>query len=362
MALLSDVDIRTLLGKEIIIEPFSEECLTPVGYDLSVGEFVYSLEHGLLELSDGFYELPPKSTIQILTKESLWVSKRIAGTFHSKVSMVSKGLAHIATTLDPEWYGPLLITTRNNTDNPIQLATATTFVTLLFYELLNPTEVYHWRSYRKTLQENLENAKERQLNKTTKDYINKITRALDNAEASGKFASLVDEAHQVMQEKVLGAQIRSIASHYRPIAVNIKRTHQDASLPEYAYMGDSGADIFSVEDCILQPMERRAIATGLTAEIPIGFELQVRPRSGLALKTGVTVLNTPGTIDSGYRGEIKAILINLGSEPYQVTKGQRIAQLVLAPVYPAVFEEVEYLTPSERDTGGFGSTGGSQPL
>jgi dUTP pyrophosphatase len=361
MALLSDVDIRTLLGKEIIIEPFSEECLTPVGYDFSVGEFVYSLEHGLLEPLDGFYELPPKSTIQILTKESLWVSKRIAGTFHSKVSLASKGLAHIATTLDPEWYGPLLITTRNNTDKPIQMAVADTFVTLLFYELLSPTEFYHWRSYRKILQDNLENARERQLSKTTKDYIDKITRVLDNAEASGKFARLVDEAHQGMQEKVLTVQNRDIAPHYRPVAVKIKRIHQDASLPEYAYRGDSGADILSVEDCILQPLERRAIATGLTAEIPVGFELQVRPRSGLALKNGITVLNTPGTIDSGYRGEIKVILINLGPEAYQVAKGQKIAQLVLAPVYPAIFEDVDQLAPSERDTGGFGSTGASRP-
>ncbi|MFB0515598.1 MAG: deoxycytidine triphosphate deaminase, partial [Candidatus Neomarinimicrobiota bacterium] len=122
MSLLTDVDIQKALGKDIVIEPFSKDSLTPVGYDFTVGNYVLSLEQGLLNPNhQGFYELPPKSTVQILTKESLWVSGRIGGTFHSKVSLVSKGLSHISTTLDPGWYGPLLITIRNNIDKPIRI-------------------------------------------------------------------------------------------------------------------------------------------------------------------------------------------------------------------------------------------------
>ncbi len=104
-------------------------------------------------------------------------------------------------------------------------------------------------------------------------------------------------------------------------------------------------------------MERHAVSTSLSAEIPKGFELQVRPKSGLALKSGLTVLNTPGTIDFGYRGEIKVILINLSSEPYQIEKGQKIAQLVVAPVANAEFKQVIELSDTARGEGGFGSTG-----
>lgn len=139
--------------------------------------------------------------------------------------------------------------------------------------------------------------------------------------------------------------------------VKIKKLHPDAIVPQYAHEGDSGADLFSTIDYTLQPMERKAIPTGLSAEIPKGFELQVRPKSGLALKNGITVLNTPGTIDYGYRGEIHAILINLGSEPYPIKAGQKIAQLVAAPVAYAKFEVVEELSETSRGEGGFGSTG-----
>ena len=139
--------------------------------------------------------------------------------------------------------------------------------------------------------------------------------------------------------------------------VKIKKLHPDAVVPQYAHEGDSGADLFSTIDSTLQPMERKAIPTGLSAEIPKGFELQVRPKSGLALKNGITVLNTPGTIDFGYRGQIHAILINLGSEPYVIKAGQKIAQLVAAPVAYAKFEVVEELSETSRGEGGFGSTG-----
>lgn len=141
------------------------------------------------------------------------------------------------------------------------------------------------------------------------------------------------------------------------VVVKIKRLTPDAKLPRYEHPGDSGADLVSIIDCTLQPMQRYAVPTGISAEISIGFELQVRPRSGLALKHGITVLNTPGTIDAGYRGEIKVILINLGSEPFHITQGQKIAQLVVAPVVLGCFEEVEELSSSLRGSGGFGSTG-----
>ena len=139
--------------------------------------------------------------------------------------------------------------------------------------------------------------------------------------------------------------------------IRLKRIHNDAHIPRYEHPGDSGADLFSVVDCVLQPFERKAIPTGLCAEVPPGFELQIRPKSGLALSNGVTVLNTPGTVDSGYRGEIKVILINLDTEPYSIRKGQKIAQLVVTPIIYADFEEVEELSETKRGSGGFGSTG-----
>lgn len=140
------------------------------------------------------------------------------------------------------------------------------------------------------------------------------------------------------------------------VIVKIKRLVPEAKLPRYEYLGDSGADLAAVTDYTLQPMQWFAIPTGISAEVPAGFELQVRPRSGLALRHGLTVLNTPGTVDAGYRGEIKVILLNLGSEPFHVSKGQKIAQLVVAPVVRGQFEEVDNLTESQRGSGGFGST------
>ena len=132
-----------------------------------------------------------------------------------------------------------------------------------------------------------------------------------------------------------------------------------ASLPEYQTAGAAGADIkaFLGEDIVLKKGERKIIPTGLRFAIPEGFEVQVRPRSGLAAKNGVTVLNTPGTIDSDYRGELKVILINLGSEDFVIHNGDRIAQIVVAPVTQGVFRPVSVLDETERGSGGFGSTG-----
>ncbi len=141
------------------------------------------------------------------------------------------------------------------------------------------------------------------------------------------------------------------------VIVKVKRLIPEAQLPRYEHPGDSGADLVAVTDYTLQPMQWFAVPTGLSAEVPMGFELQIRPRSGLALKHGVTVLNTPGTVDAGYRGEIKVILLNLGSVAFQINKGQKIAQLVVAPVAWGKFEEVDELSSSQRGNGGFGSTG-----
>ena len=135
-------------------------------------------------------------------------------------------------------------------------------------------------------------------------------------------------------------------------------THGEGlALPQYATEAAAGLDITAAEELVLAVGERHAVATGFAIEIPHGYEVQVRPRSGLAIKHGITCLNTPGTIDSDYRGEVKVILINLGSEPFPVRRGDRIAQLVPAPVLRAHFTEVHALEETARGTGGFGSTG-----
>ncbi|WP_445192497.1 dUTP diphosphatase [Sphingomonas sp. Tas61C01] len=128
-------------------------------------------------------------------------------------------------------------------------------------------------------------------------------------------------------------------------------------LPAYATAGAAGMDVVAAEDVTLAPGARHAVATGFAIAIPPGYEVQVRPRSGLALKHGITCLNTPGTIDSDYRGEVKVILANLGGEPFAVVRGERIAQLVPAPVQRAMLDEVDSLDDTARGSGGFGSTG-----
>jgi dUTP pyrophosphatase len=148
------------------------------------------------------------------------------------------------------------------------------------------------------------------------------------------------------------------------VPVEVKRLAHGGGLPlpAYATEGAAGMDVVSAEDVTIAPGERHAVATGLALAIPQGYEIQVRPRSGLALKHGITVPNTPGTIDSDYRGELKVILINLGTEPFVIQRGDRVAQLVLAPVVQAAWEEVAELDATERGEGGFGSTGGHAKL
>ena len=139
--------------------------------------------------------------------------------------------------------------------------------------------------------------------------------------------------------------------------IKIKRLSDDAVIPEYAHHDDAGADVYSTETCVLRPLERRLFSTGICLEIPEDFEVQIRPKSGLALNYGLTVLNSPGTIDAGYRGEIKILMINLGDTVVSITKGQKIAQLVASKVIRLEFVDHDLLSDSVRSEGGFGSTG-----
>lgn len=143
------------------------------------------------------------------------------------------------------------------------------------------------------------------------------------------------------------------------IRIAIKRLPhgEGLPLPAYATEGAAGMDIVAAEALVLQPGQRHPVATGFALAIPDGYEVQVRPRSGLALKHGITCLNTPGTIDSDYRGEVRIILANLGDEAFRVVRGERIAQLVPAPVLRATLTEVATLDDTVRGDGGFGSTG-----
>lgn len=144
-----------------------------------------------------------------------------------------------------------------------------------------------------------------------------------------------------------------------PIRIAVRRlAHGEGlPLPAYATAGAAGMDVVAAEDLLLAPGARHAVATGFAMAIPEGFEVQVRPRSGLALKHGITCLNTPGTIDSDYRGEVKVILANLGDAPFPIVRGDRIAQLVPAPVQRAELDEAASLDETVRGSGGFGSTG-----
>lgn len=139
--------------------------------------------------------------------------------------------------------------------------------------------------------------------------------------------------------------------------LRIKLLNKDAKLPMQANPGDAGLDLYASEDKLIQPGEAELISTGIILELPEGTEAQVRPRSGLALRHSVTVLNSPGTIDEGYRGEIKVILINHGKEVFKIEKQMRIAQMVIAPVARVNITQVDEITDTKRGIGGFGSSG-----
>ena len=139
--------------------------------------------------------------------------------------------------------------------------------------------------------------------------------------------------------------------------LKIKKLSPTAQLPSYAHPGDAGLDLFALEAQAIAPGEAQLIRTGIALELPPGMEAQVRPRSGLALQHSITVLNSPGTVDAGYRGEVGVVLINHGHETFQVTTGMKIAQMVINAVIQAQVVEVESLSDSARGAGGYGSTG-----
>lgn len=141
------------------------------------------------------------------------------------------------------------------------------------------------------------------------------------------------------------------------VKVKIKRVSKDAVIPKYAHEDDAGVDLHSTEDYRIEPGKRVCAKTGLKVEFEEGYEMQIRPKSGLALKEGITLLNTPGTIDAGYRGEISVIIINHGLNTYDIKKGQKIAQAVFNKIEKADFIEVKELNETKRGEGGFGSTG-----
>lgn len=139
--------------------------------------------------------------------------------------------------------------------------------------------------------------------------------------------------------------------------LKVKKLNEDAIIPRFAHKGDAGMDLYAIEEVIIPKNETRLIKTGISIELPKMTEAQVRPRSGLALKHSITVLNSPGTIDEGYRGEIGVILINHGKEDFIVNKHMKIAQMVIKPIYEVNIEEVKSLSDTDRGNGGFGSTG-----
>lgn len=141
------------------------------------------------------------------------------------------------------------------------------------------------------------------------------------------------------------------------LEMKIKKLSEEAKIPRYAKPGDAGLDVCSIEDFVINPGERYMAKTGLAFEIAEGYELQVRPKSGLASKYGISIVNTPGTLDSGYRGELMVIMINHGKDPYHASKGDKIAQIVVNKYEHVNFKEVDELSQTDRGEGGFGSTG-----
>jgi len=141
------------------------------------------------------------------------------------------------------------------------------------------------------------------------------------------------------------------------LKVLLKRLKEDAKIPCYAHEGDAGLDLFSAEEVTIEPGERKLIGTGFNIAVEKGYEAQVRPKSGLAINYGIGVLNSPGTIDASYRGEIKVIVINHSKEPFTIGKGTKIAQMVLTKIEKAEIVEVKELDETSRNKGGFGSTG-----
>ncbi len=194
--MFSDQDIKNNLGKNIVIHPFREEDLTPVGYNLRPSDFVFSvIKKELIKANDGIYEIPPNDTVLILTEETVWVSGRVAGTFHSKVGLVSKGFGHISTTLDPNWKGPLLIALNNPTSTSLQLPADKSFVTLIFYEVKTPASKMHdndpgRNDILKTISVKMLGE---EVDKNKRDFLAKAVTVIDNDVAYQEFKTRYDD-------------------------------------------------------------------------------------------------------------------------------------------------------------------------
>ncbi|SEO78550.1 hypothetical protein [Propionispora vibrioides] len=175
--MFSDRDIRKALNKDIVIFPFREDDLTPVGYNFNPTDFVFSLtSQDLVPAIDGFYNIKPHDTVLILTEEAVWVSKKIAGTFHSKVGVVSQGFGHISTTLDPNWHGPLLISLNNPTDLILKLPVNKSFVTLILYKVNTPADKDHDnQASRVDILRNIsEDVLDKELTDSNKNFLRKV--------------------------------------------------------------------------------------------------------------------------------------------------------------------------------------------
>lgn len=171
--MLSDVNINQAIDKDLIIDPFDPELVNPIGYDLTIGDLVFSRDSGLLDERDGYYIVPPRSTVHILTRESIWLSGKIAGTLHPRVSNANLGLSHIATTVDPGWIGPLLVTISNLTDDQINLDSKRAFCTMLLHKLDTETKTVkrHFSFIQRTL---VSQIKERE-----DEYVKKVEQIIE---------------------------------------------------------------------------------------------------------------------------------------------------------------------------------------
>jgi deoxycytidine triphosphate deaminase len=222
MGILTDTDIKKLLGKEIVIEPFDDKHLTPVGYDLTVGQFVYSFKRGLLSPDEDFtYEIEPHEHVLVLSKEFVWISPKIGGTFHSKVSLVSQGFSHISTTLDPQWTGPLLIAIPNVSDRTLCLQEDQEFVTLVLYRTQSPaTKPHHKPPARIDVIMNLARAdwakiKEEEFARKQQFLLDRVSKIVTGGEAQERFEEMVREANRQGFSKVLDATARMLRSRGR---------------------------------------------------------------------------------------------------------------------------------------------------
>jgi len=205
--LLSDQDIQKILNREIVIYPFDENDLTPVGYNLNPSDFVFSIQSQSLVLeSNGFFEIQPHDTVLILTKEAVWVSRKIAGTFHSKVGVVSTGFGHISTTLDPGWNGLLLISLNNPTNSRLQLSVNNSFVTLLLYQLKTPALKKHDNLPRRTdiLKKISDDVLSRRINQKQRDFVSNVQGIINNENAYDEFERIYNELSQPSIAPILG--------------------------------------------------------------------------------------------------------------------------------------------------------------